>query len=126
MIVLSLMFEWTVPVLAGVFATRYLKKVLWDVLVYLCGTPGRAEFWARVSAVLIAATPLLFVMVTSVNPLARSTGDPICSIGLLRRTCIFTLLGVLAAVGGIAVIVGRYIPRAAEVAHPASVAKGAA
>jgi uncharacterized membrane protein YhaH (DUF805 family) len=121
--VLSLIFEWTVPLLAGLSAVRYLKKVLWQVLVDLCGTTERAEFWARVSAVLIAATPLLFVMTTSVNPLACLTADLTCSISLLRRTCIFTLLGVLTAVGGVAVIVGRYIPREGQIAYAESPAE---
>ncbi|NIF55093.1 hypothetical protein [Burkholderia sp. Ax-1724] len=119
-VVLSLIFEWTVPLFAGLFVVRYLKNVLWRVLVDLCGTSERAEFWVRISAVLIAATPLLFVLATSINPVACSTGDLICSIGLLRRTCIFTLLGMLAAVGGVAVIVGRYIPREARAARAGS------
>ncbi|MFM0636505.1 hypothetical protein PQQ63_07355 [Paraburkholderia metrosideri] len=114
-------FQLLVPILVGLFVMRYLRTVLWRMLTDLCGTFERAEFWVRVSAVLMAAAPLLFVLATSANPLACSTSELVCVIGLLRRTCIYTLVGVLAAVGTVATIVRRYIPQEANEPRAASI-----
>lgn len=115
-------FQFLVPILVGLLVACYLRTVLCRMLTDLCGTAERAEFWVRVSAVLMAAVPLLFVLATSANPLACSTGELACAIGLLRRTCIYTLIGVLAAVGTIAMIVRRYIPPEASAPVAAPVA----
>lgn len=117
----AFVFQLLVPILVGLFVTRYLRTVLWRTLTDLCGTGERAEFWVRVSAVLMTAAPLLCVLVTSANPLACSASELVCAIGLLRRTCIFTLIGLLAAVGTVAMIVRRYIPHEANLPLAGSV-----
>jgi uncharacterized membrane protein YhaH (DUF805 family) len=116
-------FQCLVRILIGLLVNRYLRTVLCRILTDLCGTAERAEFWVRVNAVLMVTAPLLFVLASSANTLACSAGELDCAIGLLRRTCVFTLLGVLAAVGTVAMTVRRYIPQDANVPRNAAVAE---
>jgi hypothetical protein len=107
---LTFAFQFITPILAGLLVSRYLHHVLRQLLIDLCGTAERAAFWVRVTAVLLVAMPLLLVMLTSGTPSACSGSEAACAIDVLRRTCVFTLVGVLSAVLAVASIARRYIP----------------
>ncbi|WGS52773.1 hypothetical protein LFL96_31830 [Paraburkholderia sp. D15] len=112
---LTFAFQLIAPVLVGLLVTRYLRDSMWRLLQDLCGTSERADFWVRVSAVLMTAAPLALVLLSNTSPLDCSTRDLDCAIDVLRRTCVFMLIGLLAAVGFVAATIRRSIPREAVV-----------
>lgn len=77
-----------------------------------------------------ALTPVLtaapLVLVSSAKPLACSASELACAVNVLRRTCIFTLIGVLAAVGFVASIIRCVIPQETGTSHDAAVTESAA
>lgn len=110
-ITLLLVFQFIGPVVVGLIVTRYLRMVTWRLLIDLCGTADRADFWVRVSAVLMIAAPFVLVLAAGGSPLKCSATDAICAASVLRTTLIAMLLGVLVTVGTVASVIGRYIPR---------------
>ena len=92
----------TIALLAGGLAARYLKTALTGILVDLCGTAGRADFWWRSSAILLIGLPLLLVLFVG------DTGDnPAIA---LRDAFRLSLIGVLAAVGLLSRRIWKAIP----------------
>lgn len=92
----------TIALLAGCLVARYLKSALTGILVDLCGTAGRADFWWRSSAILLIGLPLLLVLFvgdTGENPAIA-----------LRDAFRLSLIGVLAAVGLLSRRIWKHIP----------------
>ena len=46
----------------GLGVVWYLRRPLERIMVELCGSQGRAEFWAAFSAVALGTVPLIFVL----------------------------------------------------------------
>jgi hypothetical protein len=109
-IALLLAFQFASPALVGLMITGYLRSVTMRLLSDICGTTDRAEFWVRVTAVLMVITPLALVLVAAQSPLRCLPNDAICLELVLRQTLVFTLIGSLVTVGAVAGVIGRYLP----------------
>lgn len=95
----------------GAFALAvvvYLRLPLRDILVELCGTERRAEFWLAISLVCLTLVPLIFSM--SYTP--DKTSVPIMEIASQLK---WGLAGLLSAVIVIACILSTFISRHAPV-----------
>ncbi|RKP46009.1 hypothetical protein [Trinickia fusca] len=110
-IALLLAFRFASPALVGLVVTRYLREVTMRLLTDICGTTDRAEFWVRVSAVLMVIAPLALVLLAARSPLTCLANDIVCQELVLRQTLVSTLIGAIVAVGSVAGVVSRYIPR---------------
>jgi len=117
-IALLLAFQFACPALIGLVVTRYLRVVTMRLLVDMCGTTDRAEFWVRVCSVMMVLVPLALVLMAARSPLRCLSDDVICLELVLRQTLVFTLIGALVTVGAIAGVVGRYLPHGPIVASP--------
>jgi hypothetical protein len=122
---LLLGFQFAGPVLIGLTITCYLRAVTIRLLTDVCGTRDRAEFWARIVAVLILCVPLALVLVTATSPLRCVAGDAICADLVVRQTFLATLLGSLLSVGSVAWVIGRYLPYARKATETNSSAEAA-
>ncbi len=100
------------PVLLGLSVAAYLRPVLRRLLVDLCGTAERADFWLRVTVVLLALAPLAAVLLFGGNPASCGGTDAYCTSTLLRRSLGLTLLGVLGGLGTVVRAVWRQVPAA--------------
>ncbi|MCE4060240.1 hypothetical protein LXM60_08495 [Pandoraea sputorum] len=108
---LVFLFQLLVPVATCVLLTRYLGPVMRALLEELCGTRDRAEFWVRISTILLMATPLLFVLMTSTARLECKADTFDCMVFALRGTFVYTLWGVIAGVGAVALVLYGYVPK---------------
>ncbi|WP_296225723.1 hypothetical protein [Ralstonia sp. UBA689] len=111
-----------VPILLGLIVASYLRGVTLRLLVDLCGTEDRAQFWMRAAAVVFVSAPLMFVLVGARNPLECTVLNAACALQVLRQTVMWSLAGVLLAVAAVTRGVGRRIPRQAA-AMPAQAAE---
>ncbi|MHC6083014.1 hypothetical protein ACYT85_07210 [Ralstonia solanacearum] len=110
---LSLAVEVAIPIAAGLAVSLYLRGVTHRLLVDLCGTQARSDFWVRVTAILITGIPLLLVLA-----FGRS-GHPDAVIGdVARRALSMTTLGIVIAVGAMARAIMGSIPKAAAGPQP--------
>ena len=100
-----------IPVLLGLMVATYLRGVTLRLLVDLCGTEDRAQFWVRSAAVVFVSAPLMFVLIGARNPLECALPDAACAAQVLRQTVLWSIAGVLLAVAALTRGVGRRIPR---------------
>lgn len=99
---LIFLLQLAIALLAGVLAARYLKAALTGILLDLCGTAGRADFWWRTSAILLLGLPLLLVLFFA---------DPGNDLAVaLRNAGRLSLVGVLIAVGLLSRRIWKHIP----------------
>jgi hypothetical protein len=117
--ILLLVFQFAGPVSIGLTVTYYLRAATVRLLTDLCGTPDRAEFWGRISAVLMVLMPLALVLSATMSPLRCLPDDAICADLVFRQTCRFTLVGLLLSVGAVACVIAQYLPRARKYADAA-------
>jgi hypothetical protein len=109
--ILLSVFQFVSPVAIGVMVMLYLRGVTQRLLVDLCGTIDRADFWVRITSVLMATAPLALVLLAAQSPLRCMPDDATCALNVLRQTIIFSLVGILTSVAIVARAVGRYVPR---------------
>jgi uncharacterized membrane protein YhaH (DUF805 family) len=110
--ILLMAFQFAGPVLVGLSITHYLRAVTVRLLTDVCGTADRAEFWARIAAVLMVCMPLALVLVVATSPMRCMASDVVCEDVVVRQTFLATLLGSLVSVASVALVIGRYLPRA--------------
>jgi len=99
---LIFLLQVTIALLAGGLAAYYLKAALTGILLDLCGTAGRADFWWRTSAILLLGLPLLLVLF-----LGDTSEDLAVA---LRHAGRLSLVGVLVAVGLLSRRIWKHIP----------------
>lgn len=98
-----------VPTLTGYLIARYLRTVTRELLVELCGTAERSDFWTRVVTVLFVLAPLGTTLAFAHDPMRCTAADPLCYEGALRDTVVFTLFGALTPLLAVAWRVAREI-----------------
>ncbi len=104
----SLVIEVAIPIVIGLAVSLYLRGVTTHLLVDLCGTEARSDFWVRVTTILITGAPLVLALA-----FGRS-GSPDAEIGdVARRALLMTTLGIVIAVGAMARVIMGSIPKAA-------------
>jgi uncharacterized membrane protein YhaH (DUF805 family) len=60
--ILSFVIEVALTLLAAALLVRYLRPHLRKMLIDLCGTQERAEFWAAFSNILLIGLPVIFAL----------------------------------------------------------------
>lgn len=100
--ILPLLFQIAIPLLFGILAASYLREVTRDLLLDLCGTAERADFWVRTTAILLAGTPLALVLVFG------DYGNPLPEV--IRQAMTLSLIGTLLAVAFLARLIWKQVP----------------
>ena len=75
----------------------YFRPTLRKVLIDLCGTPERAQFWVAFSSILLIGLPLIFAL--GFNPLKSDTGQLFYDTARQLRTNLLGFLLALIAIG---------------------------
>ena len=101
-----------IPLLLGLAVTVYLREVIQRLLVDLCGTRDRAEFWVRITAVVTVAMPLGLVMMFGRIPGAGIAADASGLAEILKQAIWLSISGILVSVAFVARAVRRKIPAA--------------
>ncbi len=99
-------YEILVPLLAGLAISFYLRGALRNLLLDLCGTAPRAEFWVRISTVLVTAFPILLALWWGYSGTAGATPAVV-----LRSALISTATGIVAAVAVMGWKIARSMPK---------------
>lgn len=100
---LALSIETVLTVLACILITRYLRPYLKRVLVDLCRTEERAQFWTAFSSILLIGLPVMIAL--GFRPEALTLEESIFEIlGRLSGS----LAGYLFALTGIGIIVSFF------------------
>lgn len=68
--ILFFVIEVTLTLLIAALLVRYLRPYLRKMLIDLCGTEERAEFWAAFSNILLIGLPVIFAL--NYRPIASS------------------------------------------------------
>lgn len=100
--VLTFFMEIFIALVLSVSAVLSLKKPLSHLLAELCGTPQRAEFWARYTNMMLFITPLLGVIM-----FGRNTPSPDINFIFLKESFRSALFGLFIAL----VIIGFQLVR---------------
>lgn len=123
---LALAAQFLLPVPIGYAIAHYLRAVTRDLLIDLCGTVGRADFWTRITMVMLVLGPLVLTLALARSPAACSADDALCVIGALRMTVVWSLLGAIVPLIAIASRIARQIPVDANPAAAAPAVSAAA
>ena len=98
--------EIMIPLLAGLAISLYLHSVLRKLLIDLCSTAERSDFWVRLSTILITAFPVLLSLWFG------HSGMPAVSLAeVLRATLIATTSGIVIGVAVMGWNISKSIPR---------------
>ena len=94
-----------VTVILAVAVVWYLKSYLRAILVDLCGTEDRADFWMAFTNVTLILIPMIFAMESYPAP---SDGSAVAFqfVGQLK----WALIGLTAAVVGVGAVLKSFIP----------------
>jgi hypothetical protein len=101
--IFSFLIEVTLTVVVSVLLVGYVRPYLKKILIDLCGTEERAQFWSVFSNILLVGMPLILAL--SYNPEA-DTGENLF-FEILRRLG-GNLAGLLFALIGIGFIVAFF------------------
>jgi cytochrome c biogenesis factor len=104
---LILLLQVVIPLLIGLLISYYLRDVVYRLLIDLCGTEDRAEFWLRTSAVLTIGAPLMLVLLFGHSIDAQSCSKTIECVDVIQRTLALSLGGVLLAVGFVSRVIWK-------------------
>lgn len=99
-------YEILVPLLAGLAISFYLRGALRNLLLDLCGTAQRAEFWVRTSTVLITAFPMLLALWFGQSGVAGATAALV-----LRTALIMSATGIVVGVAVMGWNIAKSIPK---------------
>lgn len=102
-------YEILLPLLAGLAISFYLRSALRNLLLDLCGTPQRAEFWVRISTVLITAFPMLLALGFGYSGVADASPALV-----LRTALIMTAAGIVAGVAVMGWNIAKSIPKTSK------------
>jgi hypothetical protein len=89
----------------GFTVVIYLKSRLESILIDLCGTEVRADFWMALSNVTLILVPIVFAM--QCQPEATQTSSVIF---LLSDQLKWALIGLIISVAGLGTVLSHYIP----------------
>jgi len=71
--IVSFLMEAALTLVISVLTVRYLRRFLQKVLIDLCGTEERAQFWTAFSNILLIGLPMIIAL--SYQPEARNTEE---------------------------------------------------
>lgn len=105
---LPLLAQIAIPFLLGISVTLYLRKVTHVLLVDLCGTDERANFWVRTTGILLTGTPLALVLVFGHAGAGHALPD------IIHQAATLSLVGILLAVAFLARLIWKRLPPPAQ------------
>lgn len=101
----ALLLQISLPLLVGLAASGYLSRATRRLLLDLCGTEDRADFWVRATAILLTGTPLALVL------LFGQAGGPVPALPeIARQALTLSLLGLLLGVAVLARLIWKRVP----------------
>ena len=110
--IIAFLFEVTITFVICLLTFRYLSPFLNRVLIDLCGTEERAQFWTTFSSIILIGLPLLFSLMY--HPQAQKAEELFFE---LTHRISGNLIGFMFALVGIGLIVSFFAlvaPRAKE------------
>lgn len=105
---LPLLFQIAIPFLVGITVTLYLRQVTRVLLVDLCGTDDRANFWVRTTGILLTGTPLALVLVFGHAGAGHALPE------VIHQAATLSLVGILLAVAFLARLIWKRVPPPAQ------------
>lgn len=84
--ILTFALETSIPVALGLSVSLYLQEVTRRLLNSLCGTVDRADFWVRVTTILITGFPLVLALAFGMDPASTATIGAVARHALLMAT----------------------------------------
>lgn len=107
----ALCIQLLIPLLTGPILAAYLKSAMHRLLVELCGNSQRADFWWRISSVLLIGLPLILVLSLGDNISLGHIDAPVDVSKIVRQTSALTLFGILIAVAYLALQMRKFMPQ---------------
>ncbi|WP_374583354.1 hypothetical protein [Pseudoduganella sp.] len=101
--------EILVPLLAGLLVSLYLRRALCSLLVDVCGTAARSDFWVRLTTIQVIAFPLLLALGFGISGRADASAESV-----LRMALIMTTAGIVAGVAIVGRSIAKSIPKGAK------------
>src|SRR2546423_4859775 len=98
--------DFVLAALVSIGAVAYLRNALPSLLVELCGTAERANFWLACSNVTLVLVPLIFAL--AYEPETAPGKDVIFEMAAQLK---YVLVGFVVTLTTIALILSRFIPR---------------
>jgi hypothetical protein len=111
---LSLFLQIAIPLIVGIAVTSHLRQVTRILLVDLCGTDDRANFWVRTTSILLTGTPLALVLVFG------HSGE-VALAEIIRQAATLSLVGILLAVAFLARLIWKQVPPPAKASQSAAI-----
>lgn len=107
LVLTALALQLAIPLAAGLFVTLYLRTAIHRLLVDLCGTEERADFWLRAIGVLTVGTPMVLVLLFGggIDPQSRYAPSEFAD--AIRHAMALSLGGLLLSVGLVSRIVWK-------------------
>lgn len=102
-----LLFQMMIPVVIGFMVNHYLHDVVYRLLVELCGTEDRAEFWLRATAVLTIGAPMMLVFLFGHSISDQSCSNLVKFADIIQRTIALSLGGALLAVAFVSRVIWK-------------------
>ena len=111
----AVLLQLAIPLFLGLAVMAYLRGITGRLLLDMCGTKDRAEFWVRVTTILVAATPLSLVLVFGTSPTTNlCQGAELPADNIIRNAVSWSLVGILLALGLVSRGIWRQIPKPAS------------
>jgi hypothetical protein len=110
--IFAFLFEVTATFTICALTFRYFKPYLNRVLVDLCGTEERAQFWTAFSGIILTGLPLLFSLMY--HPMHQKADDLFFEITHRISGNLFSFMFAVIGVGFIVSFFALVAPRARE------------
>ncbi len=101
-----IVYEILMPLLSGLAVSFYLRNPLRSLLMDICGTAVRSEFWVRVTTVMVTALPLLLAL-----GFGRSGSLDANPETVLRSALIMSTAGIVVGVAVVGRSIAKSIPK---------------
>lgn len=99
-----------IPISMGLTITTYLGGVTKRLLIDLCGSVDRAEFWVRITAIALVGAPLVFVLLWGSAPQACRWHEMDCYGEHLHEVIKDSVIGILVAVFLMSWVIWKRVP----------------
>lgn len=107
LVLIALFLQLAIPLAAGLFVNIYLRHAIYRLLVELCGTEERADFWLRAIGIFIVGTPMVLVLLFGggVNLQSRCVSLELAD--AIRHAMALSLGGILLSAGVVSRIIWK-------------------
>jgi len=117
LVLMTLLLQLAIPLAAGLFVSVYLRDAVYRLLVDLCGTGERADFWLRAIGVLAIGTPMVLVLLFGDSINLESRCVPADFADTIRHTLALSLGGVLLSVGLVSRVIWKQAVGGSKPSH---------